>query len=85
MPAPTPKAYDTPLYPMRLYVYNEEGRYGPPVIITSEAQLHSLGTKMLLRDAMARKVEIRITDPGDLLLFHAEGGVIKFDGRTVTP
>jgi hypothetical protein len=72
---------DGPLYPMRVYVYDEDGRYGDPLTVESETELYAL--KATLRDAMKRKMEIRITDPLDFLLFHAKGGEILFDGQNI--
>jgi len=70
-----------PLYPMFIYIYNADGTYGEPIQINSEAQLKGPGTIMVLRHAMQSGVEIRITDPGDLLVFHANHGKIIFDGQ----
>lgn len=74
---------EAPLYPMSVYIYDADGNYGFPVRIMSEAQLTGPGTKLMLQVAMRQKVEIRITDPGDMLLFHANKGKILFDGVKV--
>jgi hypothetical protein len=74
---------DSPLYPMSLYIYDEAGFYSEPVHIASEAQLYGPGVRAMILAAMARHVEIRITDPGDLMLFHAKDGKILFDGKEI--
>ena len=78
-------ANDDPLYPMFLYIYEKDGMHGDPVQINSEAQLHDPGTVMILKIAMQEKREIRITDPNDFLLFHAQDGKILFDGKEHYP
>ena len=72
---------DEPLYPISIYIYNLDGSYGEPIQINSDAQLNSLGTKIILRVAMGQRQEIRMTDPGDRMLFHAKDGKILFDGK----
>ncbi len=74
---------ELPLYPMQVYIYNLDGTYGDPVQIDSVEQLSGPGTKMMIRTAMQEKREIRITDPGDSLLFHAKNGKILWDGKTL--
>lgn len=81
MPTTMKTESSAPLYPMRLYLYDASGRYGEPVVINSEAHLHSAGTKALVQVAMREGREVRITDPGDLLLFHAQGGKVLWDGK----
>ena len=40
--------------------------------------LNGPGTRMLILDALNRGVEIRMTDPGDSLVFHADKGKVLF-------
>ena len=74
---------DAPVFPMFVYIYEADGTYGDPVQINSEAQLHGPDTRIMIKVAMEQKREIRITDPGDLMLFHAKDGRILFDGKEV--
>jgi hypothetical protein len=69
---------ERPLYPMRLYVYQPDGMHDEGIEITSQSQLNGPGTRMILEAAMARGVEIRMTDPGDFLVFHADKGKVLF-------
>ena len=78
----TEPAYsDAPLYPMSIYVYDERGWYGGPVLVNSEEELHAQYD--LFKDAAERGVEVRVTDPGDMMLFHAIGRKVLFDGKEV--
>ncbi len=65
-------------FPMSLYIYDEEGFHPGPILIYSEPQLRSPEIILLLQDAIRREVEIRITDPMDFLVFHADKGIILF-------
>ena len=67
-----------PLYPLTLYIYDEQGFHDEGVTLVSDAQLNGPGTRMLILDALNRSVEIRITDPGDFLVFHADKGKVLF-------
>jgi hypothetical protein len=69
---------EQPLYPIRLYIYQPDGMHDGGIEIISEAQLNGPGTRMILEDAMARGVEIRMTDPADFLVFHADKGKVLF-------
>ena len=67
-----------PLYPLTLYIYNEQGFHDEGITLVSNAQLNGPGTRMLILDALNRGVEIRMTDPGDSLVFHADKGKVLF-------
>lgn len=69
---------DAPLFPLRLYVYTEDGFHDEGIEIVSEAQLQGPGVRLILQVAMERGVEIRMTDPNDFLVFHADKGQILF-------
>lgn len=68
----------TPLFPISVYFIDHNGRYGAPIMIFSEEQLHGPGMKLVLRSAMERKEEVIFTDPGDLTIFHMKDGKILF-------
>ncbi len=65
-------------FPLNLYIYDENGRYTEPIYINNESVLKSSVIKNLLRTAIYKKREVRITDTGDLLVFHAQNGEILF-------
>ncbi len=67
-----------PLFPISLYIYDDDGHYGDPLIIRSEAQLNGPGIKMVLQVEMEQGHEIRMTDPDDRLVFHAQEGKVIF-------
>lgn len=69
---------ETPLFPLTLYIYDEQGYHDGGIQIVSEEQLNGLGTIMIIRYAIKRGVEVRMTDPMDLLVFHAKNGKIVF-------
>jgi hypothetical protein len=74
MPAPAYRP-DADLYPAHLYIYDESGRYGRPETLV-DPQALSVAMFGPVRDAMAQRREVRITDPGDMLVFHAVDGKI---------
>ena len=67
-----------PLFPLQVYIYELDGTYGEPIQVNSEAQLHGPGTRRVLEIAIKEGREVRICDPGDLLVFHAVGGKVVF-------
>lgn len=69
---------ERPLFPARLYIYDQNGMHDEGLEILSEAQLNGPGVKLLIQMAMRDKVEIRLTDPDDFLLLHAKDGKILF-------
>lgn len=69
---PTESGTDYPLY---LYEYNAEGRYGAPLHIAGPAGLQMLmGT--LVKTALAEKREVLISNEADECVFHAADGEI---------
>jgi len=62
-------------YPLYLYEYNTEVRYGEPLHIAGPAGLEFvMGT--LVKTALAEKREVVITDAADVCVFHAENGEV---------
>ena len=64
-------------FPLRLYVYNAEGRHNGGKWLKNDSQLETAMTGPV-KAAIAAKREVRITDSGDFLVFHAQGGRIVF-------
>jgi hypothetical protein len=67
------------LYPVLVYEYNADGEYGPALRLNTEFQLRNW-MRGNLRRILAEKRELRITDTGDLMVFHAVNGSIVYDG-----
>lgn len=65
----------TPDYPLFLYLYNENGRYRDAVEIAGETELESAMAGQV-RDHIRRRLEVRITNAVDELVFHAQGGKV---------
>jgi hypothetical protein len=70
--------------PKKLYLYNAEGFHTRPVWFTS-GPLDFLEPEVPLPIAwaaisrhMEQGLEVRVTDGGDMLLFHAKGGEILY-------
>lgn len=62
-------------YPLYLYEYSAEGRYGEPLQIAGPAGLEFImGT--LVKRAVEQKREVRIVDTADVCVFHARDGEI---------
>jgi hypothetical protein len=70
--------WEDALFPIRLYIYGTDGMHGDPILILSEAQLNHLGTMIVIRSAVDSGVEVIMTDPGDLCVFHAKDRKILF-------
>ena len=77
MSSENPIKHDGPLFPVRLCIYQDDGRY-EPIEIASEQQLGGVGTKLAVRLAMCEKRKIVMEDCAGLCVFHAEDGVILF-------
>ena len=69
------------LYPLFVYLYNKEGWYKEPIRIENETALMFM-FRGPIKEAIREKLEVRITDTGDLLCFHAANGSILWDGKT---
>ena len=71
------------LFPVLIYEYNKAGRYGEPL------QVNELGLQLWFKDNLQRvlneKVELRITDMMDLMVFHCKDGKILYDRENHYP
>lgn len=67
-----------PIYPMKVYLFDENGKYTEPIILDNESQLNGVGTRTILQSHIKQGLEVRITDPFDNCLFHADKGKIIF-------
>ena len=74
---------DNSLFPVLVYEYNSQGRYGEPVRMTEPRLV--LWMTANLKKILREKRELRITDTGDLLCFHVQDGKILYDGQTHYP
>lgn len=74
---------EEPLFPLLLFIYDTNGRYGEPIQIVSTEQLYGVGVRLVLRTAMSQGVEIRMVDPQDYLVFHANHGNVIFPAENV--
>jgi hypothetical protein len=63
---------------LKVYLYRHDGRYGPP----NWAETPEEFTKMIpqIRKHMDGKLEVRVTNCDDHLLFHATDKGIEWDG-----
>jgi hypothetical protein len=66
----------TTAYPLQVYIRGEDGHYQDPMLIDSEEHLHSRETKRFIRTVTKEEREIRITDPDDMMVFHARDGKV---------
>lgn len=72
---------DDDLYPILVYVYNKDGFYSHPVRVYNKTELAFIFETAVV-PAINEKREVRMTDTGDLLVFHSYNGCIKYDGMT---
>ena len=79
----TPLVSDEPLYPMRAYIYDANGRYGEPTVIKDKEELYGHELTDRISKAFGEGRKIVITDPQDFCLFHAEGRKILFPPELV--
>lgn len=63
----------SPSFPLFLYLYDEHGRHGAPTEIADEAEL-AAAMDIMVRDHIGRKLEVRITNLADELVFHSQKG-----------
>lgn len=71
---------DKNLYPLYLFIYDENGFHSTGVLLEDKQKLE-YAFKTSIKFAIANKREVRITDTGDLLCFHAKDGKILYDGE----
>lgn len=69
---------DAPVFPAKLYLFNEDGTYDGYIPINSDAHLRSPVIKAMIVGHMKLGREVRLTDPMDNCLFHANNGKIIF-------
>lgn len=67
----------------RLYVYDNSGHYVYRMYFEakpkySEEEITSIEAKFIVDQAMERKQEVRITNMGDELVFHAQNGEVIY-------
>ena len=67
-------------FPLFLYEYDADGRYGKPLKIAGPPGLE-FAMATTVKQAIAEKREVRITDTSDFLVFHAENGEIIWPTR----
>ena len=67
------------LYPLLLYIYGDEGLNQGSIRLNNEVAL-AYAFRTSIKYAIENKREVRITDTGDLLCFHARDGKILYDG-----
>ena len=71
---------DKNLYPLYLFIYDENGFHSTGVRLEDKHKLE-YAMRTSIKYALAARREVRITDSGDLLCFHAKNGKIIYDGE----
>ena len=66
-----------PDYPLFLYEYDADGKYGRPLDLANQPAL-ILAMKTIIRPAIAEKREVLITDGDDCCVFHTKEGIVVF-------
>lgn len=66
-----------------VYLYRNDGRYPPAT--WAETPKEFAGMVRQIREHVDKKLEVRITNPGDQLLFHATKEGIEWDGINLKP
>lgn len=71
---------EEPVFPAKLYLFDGEGKYHRHEVasIPDEASLNSPTTQTTIIAHIKSGREVRLTDPMDNLLFHANNGKIIF-------
>lgn len=72
---PPMSAPSAPTFPLFLYLYDPQGRYGSPTEITDAGSLEA-AMRIMVRDHIGRRLEVRITNLADELVFHSQDGKI---------
>lgn len=68
---------------LNVYLYRADGRYGPPVHAERPETFPAVVRQ--IREHVDNKLEVRITNGDDHLLFHATAKGIEWDGIGLTP
>lgn len=71
---------NNPTFPAKLYLFDETGKYHKDkvVTITDEKHLNSPAVQTMIVAHIKSGLEVRMTDPNDFCLFHADKGKIIF-------
>lgn len=75
-------APSVPNFPLFLYLYDEQGRYGNPTEIGNDAALET-AMQIMVRDHISRGLEVRITNLADELMFHSQCGKVLWPTENV--
>jgi len=67
------------LYPLYLYIYDFDGHHRNSIRLNNKVMLN-YALRGSIKIAINQKREVRITDTGDLLCFHSQGGAILYNG-----
>lgn len=67
------------IYPVLVYIYDEKGFHRGSVPARNRIELDAMFHGPV-KKAIQEKREVRMTDTGDLMLFHTYKGCIKWDG-----
>jgi hypothetical protein len=68
---------------LKVYLYGRDGRYGSPNWAETSQEFVDMVPK--IREHVDNKLEVRITNGDDHLLFHATEKGIEWDGIKLTP
>lgn len=71
---------ELPFYPMNLYLFDASGKYDPKDVVTiqDDAHLYSQRVQTAITGHIKAGLEVRVTDPFDNCLLHAQGGEVIF-------
>lgn len=72
---PPMSAPSVPSFPLFLYLYDSQGRYGSPTEIADAGTLEA-AMRIMVRDHIGRSLEVRITNLADELVFHSQDGKV---------
>ena len=64
-----------------LFIYRPDGFHTGFIRLDGEEELRKAFDKQI-KDAIKQRLEVRITDTGDMMLFYSYNGCIKYDGLT---
>lgn len=65
-------------FPAKLYLFDSAGKYDPRQVLTINDEKGLKASMPLVRAHIADGKEVRITDPMDFCIFHAQNGKIVF-------
>jgi hypothetical protein len=67
-------------YPLFMYIYDKDGYHRGSTRL-EDYKATETAFMTTIRSAIQEKREVRITDTGDLMVFHSKNGHIKWDGE----